>query len=140
MVGFKLKAVHMQAIIDHALANKPVEVCGVIASQFWYGGANSRLIRMDNVAENWGIRFEFDEAQQLGVWNDVESRGEIVAAIYHSHTKHDAYPSKYDIAGAAGVDPLTHHIIVSVHGEDPDLQAFMISNGKVTPTEIEVIE
>lgn len=139
-VAFQLKRSHRQAIIDQALANKPIEICGVIAGMSWHGGSQARLIQMDNVADEWGIRFEFDEAQQIGVWNDIERRNEVPAAIYHSHTKHDAFPSKYDIAGAAAVDFRTHHIIVSVHGDTPELRAFLIVLGHVKLIEIEVIE
>jgi proteasome lid subunit RPN8/RPN11 len=137
---FHIKLSYKQAIIDHALANKPIEVCGVIAGATYSGQQSDRLIRMDNVAEEWGTSFEFDPHQQIGVWQDAELRGEVIVAIYHSHTKHDARPSTRDIAGAAAVDPLTRHIIVSVRDEEPDFRVWLINNGEVSEQKVEVIE
>lgn len=138
---FQIRRIHKQAIIDHAQSFKPIEACGLLAAATYGGNAQSRLIRMNNVAEEWGDSFEFEPEQQLAVWNDLEERGEVVAAIYHSHTKHSAYPSARDIAGARAVDPRTVHIVVSVMSEITETRAFSISpGGTVCEVELEEIE
>ena len=136
---FKLRAEHRQAIIDHALSLKPVEACGIIASKVWYGGQYARLLRMNNVAEEWGDNFEFEPEQQLAVWNDLENRGEVIAAVYHSHTRHPAWPSARDIAGARAVDRLTTHLIVSVQDDKPVVRGFLINGEQVAEIHIEEI-
>lgn len=130
---FYLSKIHEQAIIDHALSVAPIEACGIIAG-FSYAGSNrDRLIRMNNVAVEWGTNFEFEPSQQVSVWQDIEWRDEVVVAIYHSHTRHPAVPSQRDIAGADAVDPFTRHIIVSVvDPEDPEIAVFQIKDGVAT--------
>jgi proteasome lid subunit RPN8/RPN11 len=139
---FFLRRKHQQAIIDHALSLKPVEACGIIASHMWTGGARSRLLRMNNIAEEWGTSFEFEPEQQIAVWNELETRGEVVAAVYHSHTKHVPVPSRRDIEGARALDPLTTHIIVSVRdGEEPVMKAWKIGHdGSYTEVDLEIID
>lgn len=134
---FQLLARHREAIIDHALSQKPIEACGIIAAKFWYGGPTSRLVRMENHAEEWGTSFEFEPEQQLAVWNDLEQRNEVVAAVYHSHTKHPAWPSERDIAGARAIDSLTTHLIVSVQYERPVLRGFFVSGLGINEIHIE---
>lgn len=141
MERFQVLKRHKQAILDHALSQDPIEACGIIA------GSRSattpigqdRLIRMNNVAEEWGTAFEFDPEQQLAVWNDIEERNEVVLAVYHSHTKHPAYPSVRDIAGAPAVSSRAVHIIVSVMSGLIETRAFYIENGEVTEVELEEI-
>lgn len=135
---FQIRARHQQAIIDHALSQKPIEACGLIASSLWSGGRGARLIRMNNIAEEWGTAFEFEPEQQMAVWNDMELRGEVAAAIYHSHTRHDPIPSIRDIAGAKGTDPLATHIIVSVKDEVPEIRAWKMTGFFGDPQYIKV--
>lgn len=139
---FQILERHKQAIIDHALAVKPIEACGIIAGRrdATTPVGQDRLIRMNNVAEEWGTSFEFEPEQQMSVWNDIEERDEMVLAVYHSHTRHPAYPSARDIAGAPAVGARAVHIIVSVMSNIPHVCAFDISpDGTITDVELEVI-
>lgn len=133
-----IKTSTKQAIIDHALEDSPIEACGVIAGKIYTGGADDRLIKMDNVAEEWGTSFQFDPDQQIGIWNDMESRGELPVAIYHSHTKHRAVPSDRDQKGAWM--NRSHHIIVSTLDRDnPEFKSFVLVDGCLIQEEIEEI-
>lgn len=137
---FKIRTDHKLYVIGHAYSLKPIEACGIIASDGYLGGPNSRLIRMNNVAEDWGTSFEFEPEQQMAVWQDVEDRGEVIAAVYHSHTKHSAVPSRRDIEGAAALDVATTHIIVSVLYTEPQIHAWTISpDGHYTEMPMEEI-
>lgn len=134
----RIKASTRQAIIDLAITDAPIEVCGLILGETYCGSSNDRLIQMDNIAEEWGTSFEFDPEQQLAVWNDMESRGEVPVAIYHSHTKHSAQPSNRDEDGA--VLSATHYIIVSVLDSDnPVFKSYAKRGGRLIEEEIEVI-
>lgn len=135
----QIKATMVQAIIDHALSDAPIEACGLILGPVQDGNVKDRLIRMDNIAEEWGTSFEFDPRQQMAVWNDMESRGEVPVAVYHSHTKHSAQPSSRDADGA--VLPKAHYIIVSTLDKDtPDFRSYVKQNNQLIEETIEVIE
>lgn len=132
----KIRAVLKQAIIDHALSDAPIEACGVIVGNMFTGGVRDRLIKMDNIAEEWGTSFQFDPNAQLALWNDMEWRSEVLVAVYHSHTRHDAYPSERDVAGALWPD--THYIIVSVKEPTaPVFKSYFLNNGDLVPEPIE---
>lgn len=130
------------AIIGHALADHPVEACGVVAAP--KDGATTRgwrWIPMDNVEQRPTEFFRFDPNQQLLVWQDMELRGERPAVIYHSHTSTTAYPSHTDVCYA--VDPDVHYVIVSTqrlsYGEDLlNLRSFRIVGGRVTEEAVEI--
>jgi len=135
----RIKETLRQAIIDHALKDAPIEACGVIAGKNFCGNDTDRLIKMDNMAEEWGTSFEFDPHQQLAVWNDMETRREVPVVIYHSHTKHRAQPSNRDVDGA--VLRQTHHVIVStLDRESPEFRSFVLQNGNLIEESIEVLE
>lgn len=132
----KIKLAFKQAIIEQAREDRPLEACGVIVGKAYGGGADDRLIKMDNIAEEWGTSFQFDPDAQLALWNDMEWRNEVLVAVYHSHTRHDAYPSERDIAGALW--PGTHYIIVSVKEPTaPVFKSYFLNNGDLVPEPIE---
>jgi proteasome lid subunit RPN8/RPN11 len=86
-----------RAIYDEifAQANEelPDECCGLIG-----GDANEAktLYRARN-SEASPFRYVLDPTDQLRIMGEMEERGEELAAIYHSHTKSEAYPSQTDI-------------------------------------------
>jgi proteasome lid subunit RPN8/RPN11 len=57
--------------------------------------------------------------------------------VYHSHPASPARPSQEDIRLA--FDPSINYIIVSLVSPEPDLRAFLIRNGIVTPEPVEVV-
>jgi proteasome lid subunit RPN8/RPN11 len=128
-----------QAIIDHAMEDAPIEACGIIAGKDYCGNSADRLIKMDNIAEDWEVGFAFDPQQQLAIWNDLEDRGEVPTVIYHSHTKHSARPSNRDADGA--ILKQTHYVIVSTVNAlpFPDFRSFTIRNGELLEERVEII-
>jgi [CysO sulfur-carrier protein]-S-L-cysteine hydrolase len=70
--------------------------------------------------------------------DEIEHRGEELAAIYHSHTGSRAYPSQTDINLAENwPDPV--YVICSVADpESPELRGFAIRDGKVEETSLDV--
>ena len=121
------------AIVAHARADHPDEACGLIAGP---EGTDQpqRYIPMTNAARSPTFH-EYDPAEQLKVWNEMERRGEEPVVIYHSHTATEAYPSRTDIALAS--EPGAHYVIVSTRDpEQAEFRSFRIADGTVTEEEV----
>jgi proteasome lid subunit RPN8/RPN11 len=124
-------------LLAHARADHPDEACGVIA-----GSAGSdiptRFIPMVNAARSPTF-YEFDSADLLKLYRDLDANEEDPVVIYHSHTSTQAYPSRTDIAYAA--EPSAHYVLVSTRetGNDDgpyELRSFRILDGEVSEEEI----
>ena len=124
-------------LLAHARTDHPDEACGVIA-----GPAGSdrptRFIPMVNAARSPTF-YEFDSADLLKLYRDLDSNNEDPVVIYHSHTSTEAYPSRTDIAYAS--EPFAHYVLVSTRetgAEDGpyELRSFRIVDGEVTEEEI----
>ena len=126
-------------LLAHARTDHPDEACGVIA-----GPAGSdrptRFIPMVNAARSPTF-YEFDSADLLKLYRELDSNNEDPVVIYHSHTSTEAYPSRTDIAYAS--EPFAHYVLVSTREtgtEDGpyELRSFRIVDGEVTEEEIVV--
>ena len=74
---------------------------------------------------------------QLRIMEEIETRGEELAAIYHSHTGSPAYPSQTDINLAENwPDPL--YVICSLADSEPEVRAFAIRDGEVEEVTLEL--
>ena len=127
-------------IVAHARADHPDEACGVIA-----GPAGSdrpeRFIPMLNAARSPTF-YEFDSADLLRLYREMDERDEEPVVIYHSHTATEAYPSRTDIAYAN--EPGAHYVLVSTaecgNGEGPvSFRSFRIVDGEVTEEEVRIV-
>ena len=100
-------------------------------------GEATTLYRARN-ADRSPLRYTVDPQDQFRIIEEIDDRGEELAAIYHSHTGSAAYPSQTDINLAEGwPDPL--YVICSV--ADPtsvELRAFAIRDGKVEEAHLHV--
>ena len=124
-------------LLAHARADHPDEACGVIA-----GSAGSdiptRFMPMVNAARSPTF-YEFDSADLLKLYRDLDANEEDPVVIYHSHTSTQAYPSRTDIAYAA--EPSAHYVLVSTRetGNDDgpyELRSFRILDSEVSEEEI----
>lgn len=136
----RISADLVAAIVAHAREDHPDEACGVIAGA---EGSDQpeRFIPMINAARSPTF-YEFDTADLLALYRDLDDRGEEPVVIYHSHTATEAYPSRTDIAYAN--EPNAHYLLVSTRetGNEPgpyELRSFRIVEGEVTEEEV-VIE
>jgi [CysO sulfur-carrier protein]-S-L-cysteine hydrolase len=119
-------------MIDHALEDAPNECCGMIASG---NGEAVTLYRARNAAAS-PLRYEIDGAEQYRIQMAIDDAGLDLGAIYHSHTRSEPYPSQTDINLAFYPDAL--YVIVGVAGEQPDVRAFTIRDGRVSEAELVV--
>jgi [CysO sulfur-carrier protein]-S-L-cysteine hydrolase len=121
-------------IVNHAREEAPNECCGMIGGR---NGAATSLYQGRN-AEASPLRYTIHPQDQLRIMDEIEHRGEELAAIYHSHTGSRAYPSQTDINLAENwPDPV--YVICSVADpESPELRGFAIRDGNVEETSLDV--
>jgi proteasome lid subunit RPN8/RPN11 len=127
-------------IVAHAREDHPDEACGVIA-----GPAGSdrpeRFIPMLNAARSPTF-YEFDSADLLKLYREMDDRDEEPVVIYHSHTATEAYPSRTDVSYAN--EPGAHYVLVSTAesgpGEGPaPFRSFRIVDGQITEEEVRIV-
>jgi [CysO sulfur-carrier protein]-S-L-cysteine hydrolase len=120
-------------IVTHAREEAPNECCGMIAAR---DGDAVRVHRARN-SQASPLRYEIDPRDQLRILEEIEDAGSELGAIYHSHTRSAPYPSQTDINLARlWPDPL--YVIVGVAGGEPEVRAFLIRDGRVAESELEV--
>jgi len=91
------------------------------------GGQATRVLRAANT-EGSPFMYVMDPREQLRIMDDIDTSGEDLLAIYHSHTRSAAYPSRTDVELAFFPDTL--YLIVSIADRDaPELRAYRISRG-----------
>jgi proteasome lid subunit RPN8/RPN11 len=127
----------VDAIIGHARADHPDEACGVVA-----GPAGSdrpeRFVPMVNAARSPTF-YEFDSADLLRLYREMDDRDEEPVVIYHSHTATEAYPSRTDVSYAS--EPEAHYLVVSTRDpEQAEVRSFRIVDGEVTEEEVRQVE
>lgn len=83
----------MRAYVE---ARAPLESCGLLGGR---DGVVEVVIPVRN-AENSPVRFRMEPLEQLKAFEQVESAGMEVLAIFHSHPQGPAVPSPTDIAEA----------------------------------------
>lgn len=127
---------HYDAIVAHARRDHPDEACGVVA-----GPAGSdrpeRFVPMLNAARSPTF-YEFDSADLLRLYREMDGNDEEPVVIYHSHTATEAYPSRTDISYAS--EPGAHYVLVSTREREAvEFRSFKIIDGDVTEEPVEVV-
>ncbi len=125
----------VQALIDHARAEYPNEMCGVIVGDrpAAQGGQALRWVATRNEAAS-PVRYAIHSDDLLRLDIETDDADEVFWAIVHSHTHSPARPSPTDIGLAFYPDAL--YILVSLKGDEPDLAAWRIVEGKVHQVEL----
>lgn len=116
------------AIVEHARAGKPEEICGVVRGR---GLAAFEAVPGRNVAaeriENYTV-----DPQTLLKQFDFEDAGDEMMAIYHSHPVSVAYPSATDAWNANYPDSI--YLICSLEFDDaPVIRAFRMTPHFIEP-------
>lgn len=124
----------LDEMVAHCDADRPHEACGILAAR---DGAVTKVFRMTNTARS-PLRYHFDSREQFAVYRTLEDRGWEIGAIYHSHTRTEAYPSPTDVRLAFEDVP---YVIVSLASRPPDVRAFrIVKEERTDPTgEIEEV-
>ena len=124
-------------IVAHARRDHPDEACGVVTGPVG-SGRPERFVPMLNAARSPTF-YEFDSADLLALYREMDDRDEEPVVIYHSHTATEAYPSRTDISLAQ--EPGAHYVLVSTREPDhTDVRSYRIVDGEVTEEEVTVVE
>ncbi|MEO1646787.1 MAG: M67 family metallopeptidase [Chloroflexota bacterium] len=129
----RLQERHIQAMIDHAVAEAPHEICGILA-----GNANtvSRVIPIANVSQEPMTRYDLSPIETAQALAEIEREGLSWMGVYHSHPQGAPRPSQTDIREATAHTPTLVHVIVSLKRPTAQLQAWHIHDGQVDPVEM----
>jgi proteasome lid subunit RPN8/RPN11 len=124
----------LDEIVAHAVRDAPNECCGVIAGR---DGAATAVHATENVAAS-PFRFEIDGLTLMGLIDGFENEGDELAAIYHSHTRSEPYPSQTDLNFAA-MWPGVEWLIVGVpKNSEPSVRHYRIEDSRIAEAELEV--
>ncbi len=130
---------YIDDMVAHARAELPNECCGILSGK---SGRVSKLYRMTNV-EASPFRFSMDPREIAEVDMEAGQNGWDLLAIYHSHTRSEAFPSDTDVRLAAGTVGLwleIRYILVSLMDADaPQVRLFRIADGSITEELLEII-
>src|SRR5918998_4208961 len=124
----------LDRIVAQARDEAPNECCGMIATR---DGVAVALHPARNAAAS-PLRYEIDGMEQYRIQTAIEDAGLELGAIYHSHTRSDPLPSQTDINLAFYPEAL--YVIVGVAGDEVDVRAWTIVDGKVSEAALEVEE
>ncbi len=122
-----------EQMIAHAREQFPKECCGMLAG---VDGKPVKVIRATN-SEDSEFRYRVDDRELLRFLRDCDDNGWDFLAVYHSHTRSDAYPSPTDVRLASNW-PDPYYVLVSLEDQDdPVVRAFRITDGEISevPTE-----
>jgi proteasome lid subunit RPN8/RPN11 len=132
-----LDAAVRDAIVAHARRDHPDEACGIVAGPVGSDRAE-RVVEMTNAARSM-TRYEFEPAEQLRVYREMDDRDEEAVVVYHSHTATEAYPSRTDVRYAS--QPGAHYVLVSTRDPaEAEFRSYRILDGVVTEEEVRLAE
>jgi proteasome lid subunit RPN8/RPN11 len=111
-------------LVAHARSELPNEACGVL------GGSEDGEIRSFHPTRNADAspyRYTVHPEDQVAAYHAILDQGDELVAIYHSHTRSAAYPSRTDVELATWPDAA--YIIVSLASDPPELKAYHLNDG-----------
>ena len=121
---------HLGEIHKHALDEYPYECCGIIAGLtdaeendilFRCTNIQNKLHEMDpeTYPRDAKTAYNIDPRELFKVFTEIESKGMILKAFYHSHPDHDAYFSDEDkkmaLFDGEPTYPDAKHLVISVY-------------------------
>ncbi len=131
----ELSAGIVQAVIDHARAEYPNEMCGLIVGDRAAadGGIPLRWEPTRNRASS-PLRYEIHPDDLLRLTIETENAGNEFWAIVHSHTHSPPRPSPTDVGLAFYPDAI--YLLVSLADAEPAVATWRIVGGEIHPVEL----
>jgi proteasome lid subunit RPN8/RPN11 len=124
----------VEQLFEHSRRDLPNECCGMVGGR---DGQATTVYELEN-AEASPFRYSISPKDLFKTIRAIEDSGEELVAIYHSHTKSEAYPSQTDVNLAGWPDAV--YLIVSLRDPDaPELRGFWIRDGQISEADL-VIE
>jgi proteasome lid subunit RPN8/RPN11 len=131
--ALRMSRSHADDIVRHCLRGRPNEACGILAAR---NGEVVDVLPMSNAAQS-PLRYALDPKEQLVAYRMLADKGWDLGAVFHSHTRTEAFPSPTDIRLASEDVP---YLIVSLAREPPSMRAFRIRKESWDDVEGEVAE
>lgn len=134
-----MSADQYRTLVGHCYDGYPHEACGLFGGPMLGGeptGVIGRVYPCANADES-ALTFTVEGRDYLAASRDVETRGEEIVGVWHSHTHSDPYPSPTDVERA--VDPAWLYVIVSLRDAAPTLRAYRIRSGASAELSVDVI-
>jgi proteasome lid subunit RPN8/RPN11 len=126
-----LRPFHLDAMRRHVNAEDPLEACGLLGGK---NGVVEVVLPVKNAAES-RTRFQMEPVAQLRAFNQIESEGLEIVAIFHSHPRGPSMSSPTDIREA---EYMVVHIIWSKVGRRWQARGFWIENGHAAEVPLNV--
>lgn len=130
--GLSLPAALRDEIVEHALAGRPNEACGLVGGK---DGVATSFHPVRNADES-PYRYTVHPDDLVRVWAELEDADDEIVSIYHSHTKSAPYPSRTDVELATWPDAA--YLIVSLRSHPAELAAFRIAEGRIEEISLEI--
>lgn len=133
----RLPATIRRAIVEHARAEYPNEMCGVVVGD-GYAAGGGQALRWEPArnAEASPLRYAVHPDDLLRLTIETDDADEVFWAIAHSHVRSPAVPSPTDIGIALYPDAL--YVLVSLASDEadpvtrePSVRAWRIVDGAV---------
>ena len=131
--GVRLSQALADEMIRHCIDERPNEACGMLGAK---GGGIVKVFKMANASAS-PVRYALDPAEQLAVYNAIDSQGWELGGVFHSHTHTEAYPSPTDVRLASEDAP---YVIVSLATEPAEIRAWLIIKSEWGAEEGEIQE
>ena len=121
-------------IVARAREEAPNECCGLVAGR---DGAATEIFPARNEMAS-PLAYNVHPQDLLRITEEIERRGEDLAAIYHSHTRSPAEPSQTDINLAANWPDPVYLICSIADPEAPVIRGWRLRDGSVAEVELTV--
>lgn len=132
------QAIH-DAMIAHALAERPNECCGLVAGTR-DGSVLTAVMHYPLVNDRASATRYLSEARSiLEAMRDMDRRGFDEVCVYHSHPTSPAIPSAIDLAENLRGDTVVHAII-SLQGDIPIMRVWRLFQTRYDEVVCDVVE
>lgn len=111
-------------MVGHCIKEKPLEACGLLSGR---DGLAARCWRIRN-AEQSPAAFTMDGEELTRALRDMESLGERLLGMYHSHPSGSSYPSPFDVEHAVFT---CSYLIISLRRVRPRVRSYRIAEGRI---------
>lgn len=115
-----------EGMLWHALAERPLECCGLLAGAIREDGVGEVRLRypLINAAAS-PVEFESEPCSHFSADRDIRRQGLQVLAVYHSHPTSAPIPSRTDLARNWSTEVV--NLIVSLTSHPPLVRAWWLN-------------
>lgn len=124
----------IEAIVDHAKREAPLEACGYLAGKDGVAVMAYPLTNADTSENHFSPKPE----EQFAAVRQMRAAGQRLCAVYHSHPCSEAEPSEEDIRLAYA--PEISYVIISLAGGTEMVRSFTIESSVVAKEEVKILE